>query len=127
MKRLFKVRFHLGKGENYMKWRVENTSTNFVEFFDYKDYDIEMINCKLYNQEGAAEKIFKGDNKTVCAWIMCEKVALVLGGNRYRLPKENIISYNPKVKPYWLDFGGENIDKSEFELIETIGKKLYAT
>lgn len=110
-----------------MKWRVENTLTNHVEFVDFEDYDIEMVNCKLYNQKGTAKKIFDGENKTVCAWIMCEKVSILLGGIKCCVPKDNIISYNPKIKPNWQNASGGNIDMSEFKLIETVGKKLYVS
>jgi hypothetical protein len=124
MRRRFKVRFHLGAGENFMKWRVENVETGAVEFFDPKVYDLELEDCKLYNQKGSAEKIFNGDNKTVCAWVMVRKVATLIGG-KCCFPDEDKVSYNPKVQPYWRDQEGNNIDKKEIPMMETMGRQLF--
>lgn len=124
MKRRFKVRFHLGAGENFLKWRVENVETGVVEFFDPKEYDLELENCKLHNHPKTAQKIFDGENKTVCAWVMAEKVAIQFGG-KCCLPEENALSYNPKVQPFWRDVKGNNIDKQEFKWLETQGRQLY--
>lgn len=125
MEREFKVRFHLGKGENFMKWRVENMITGKVEFFNPKKYDLELENCKLYNQIGAASKIFGGENKTVCAWVMAEKITILIGGNCW-IDEKDFISYNPRILPYWRDFWDNNIDKKEFTWLETQGRQLYS-
>lgn len=124
MKRIFKVRFHLGAGKNFKKWRVENLQTKSVKFFDPEVYDLELRDCKLHNHSGTAEKIHLGNNKTVCAWIMAKEVAYLVGG-RCCYPNEDAISYNPKVKPFWRDHEGNNIDKKEIPMIETMGKQLY--
>lgn len=124
MERKFKVRFHLGAGENFMKWRVENVKTKHVEFFDPQIYDLELENCKLHNHKKTAIKIFEGKDKTVCAWVMAEKVAILIGG-KCCFPDKDSISYNPKVQPYWRDSLGNNIDKKEFVWLETQGKQLY--
>ena len=124
MKRRFKVRFHLGAGENFLKWRVENLDTGVVEFFDPKDYDLELENCKLHNQKGSAQKIHDGANKTVCAWVMAEKVAVLIGGNCCFPPKD-AVSYNPRKQPYWIDAESNDVDKKEFTWLETQGRQLY--
>ena len=33
-KKKFKVRFHLGKGKNFGKWKIENTKDNTDQFHD---------------------------------------------------------------------------------------------
>jgi hypothetical protein len=124
MKRRFKVRFHLGAGENFMKWRVEDINNGHVEFFDPKYYDLELIDCKLHNHKGTAKKIHEGENKTVCAWVMAKGVAFITGG-RCCHPDEDMISYNPKIQPFWRDHKGNNIDKKEILLMETMGRQLY--
>ena len=124
MEREFKVRFHLGKGANYLKWRVENLDTGVVEFFYPIDYGLSLDNCKLYNQTGAANKIFEGENKTVCAWIMAENVRIITPSNVCKIDK-NSISYNPRKKPYWVDAGGNNVDKKQYDYLETQGRQLY--
>lgn len=125
MEREFKVRFHLGKGENFMKWRVENVVLGVVEFFDPQDYDLELENCKLINQIGAANKIFDGANKTVCSWVMAEKVAILISGNCC-FPEKDSVSYNPRILPHWRDFGDNNIDRQEFTWLETQGRQLFS-
>ena len=124
MKQIYKVRFHLGAGENFMKWRVENMFTKSVEFFDPTVYYLELENCKLYNQVGAANKIFDGANKTVCAWVMAEKVAILIGGSCC-FPEKDSVSYNPQREPNWVNANGKNIDKKEFRWLETQGRQLY--
>jgi len=118
------VRFHLGAGENFKKWRVENVETGYVEFFNTKDYDLELKDCKLYNQKGSADKIFNGDNKTVCAWVMAKEVAFIVDG-RCCYPNQDMISYNPRIQPFWRDYEGNNIDKKEILLMGTMGRQLY--
>lgn len=124
MKRKFKVRFHLGAGENFMKWRVENTLTKKVEFFDPSIYELRLSDCKLYNQKGSAKKIYDGGTKTVCAWIMSNKVDICIGGGDHNMDS-NRLTYNPRVSPNWLDSNNNNIDKQEFSNLITIGKKLF--
>ena len=123
-KRTFKIRFHLGAGENFMTWRVEDTATNHVHFFNPNNYELKMDNCKLYNHKSTAEKIYDGANKTVCAWIMAERVDI-----RYKSSDEpdadKRLTYNPRVATNWMDSDGNNIDKAEFNSLATSGKKLF--
>lgn len=122
MKRNFKIRFHLGQGENYMKWRVEDVTTKNVWFFEPSEFEAVIINGKLYNQKSAANKINQGSNKTVCAWIMAEDVVLY--------PTENLwmkgqVSYNPRVMPHWIDNNGNNVDKQEFSEMHILERKIF--
>jgi len=131
MNRRYKVRFHLGAGVNFGKWRVENTETTEVAFYSPKDVLISMIDCKLYNQKGAATKIYNGQNKTVCAWIMC-KNAWVFNANDIASFKKyikeegmtNVAQYNPRITPYWRDKYDNNIDKNEYGFMITDSIKL---
>jgi hypothetical protein len=124
MKRRIKIRFHLGAGENFKKWRIENIDTGDVDFIDPNDYSLRLENCKLYNQRGSADKIYSGDNKTVCSWIMASKCAIIIPCE-INIPGELVVAYNPRIKPYWRDDKGNNIDKKEFSILETIGRMLY--
>ncbi len=49
MDRPIKVRFHLAKGENFMKWQV--TSPSGVAYYDPEHFHITMRNCKLRNRK----------------------------------------------------------------------------
>ena len=121
MKRSYKIRFNLGKGHGYLKWKIECDGKTLV-YIKPDDVTLIMENCKLVNQKATAEKIHKGANKTVCAWIECEHLRLrepisIKGGR--------IMLYNPKIAPYWV-FQGENADGEVFDMIRTKGKKLLA-
>ena len=124
MKRRLKIRFHLGAGENFAKWRIENMDTGDVEFLCPSEYSLKLENCKLYNQKGSADKIYQGSNKTVCSWVMASKCAILIPRD-IAVPEGRIISYNPRVKPFWRDSQGNNIDKKEFNILETSGRMLY--
>ena len=122
MKRKFKIRFHLGKGENYMKWRIEDITNKKVWFFDPSEFEAVIINGKLYNQKSAANKINQGSNKTVCAWIMAEDVVMYSIENLWMRGQ---VSYNPRVMPHWIDNNGNNADKLEFERMQIVERKIF--
>jgi hypothetical protein len=122
MKRKFKIRFHLGKGENYMKWRIEDITNKKVWFFDPSEFEAVIINGKLYNQKSAANKINQGSNKTVCAWIMAEDVVMYSIENLWM---KGQVSYNPRVMPHWIDNNGNNADKLEFERMQIVERKIF--
>jgi hypothetical protein len=117
-----KVRFHLAQGENYMHWQVKYPDGE-TRYFNPENYQLVMFECKLHNQRGTAEKIcYEGQNKTVCAWIECDEIIVSTiiesnGGSR--------ISYNPRVKPHWMDVDGNNIDKHTYHVIKSINNKLH--
>ena len=62
MKRKFKIRYHLGRGENYMKWRVEDVTTKTVDFYDTDGFSMLAVGVKLHNQPATADKIHNGAN-----------------------------------------------------------------
>jgi len=120
----YKVRFNLGKGENYMKWKVMYKYKDNPPFYlDPKEVSLSMGGCKLMNQKGTAEKIKDGANKTVCAWIECQ--SLNITNPKYYNEVEDAlkVSYNPRVNPYWT-LNGENVDKQEFKELFTIGSSV---
>ena len=68
---MYRVRFHLGRGANYMKWQVRD-SNGGVRYYDPESVRQVMLNAKLHNRPNVAKKICEGANKTVCAWVECE-------------------------------------------------------
>ena len=69
-KKKYKVRFHLGKGKNFGKWKVENTETGTDKFYDPDQVQLKLTNCKLTNNPKTAEKIYAGDqNKAPIAYF----------------------------------------------------------
>ena len=121
--RKFKVRFHLGKGENFMHWRIEDTDTGQVEFYDPDKYELTMLGCKLYNQVGGATKIYKREtDKTVVAWVQCE-AAIPLPKNCWNHLSTRVF-YNPHVCPHW-KHEGKIVDKHEYERLHTAGNQIF--
>lgn len=119
MKRI-KVRFHLGKGKNFMKWRVQYPNGD-VQYILPNESQLHLIGCQVKNGKKTSQKIFEGANKTVCAWILCDEVRIrdmVYGVN------DSPLKYNPRVTPNW-DLNGQNVDGNSFDFIYSINNKLF--
>ena len=118
---MIKVRFNLGRGVNYMKWKVTYGDKS-VAYYDPTLFNIHMNNCVLKNNKSTAAKIFNGDNKTVCAWIVCDMINI---SDKQELDRTNkTISYNPRVLPYWVS-DGINVDDESFTELFTVDTKIY--
>lgn len=105
-----------------MKWKIAFPDGT-IEYLDPKEITLIMSRCKLKNNPKIAEKIFQGENKQVCAWILCEQIKIT-GVPQENLDEANRLSYNPRVKPCW-DFRGSNADGKEFDRLESRGSRLY--
>jgi hypothetical protein len=117
----YKIRFNLGTGENYLKWKVTSPNGD-VNYYDPKDVCIHMERCKLVNQQGTAKKIYDGANKTVCAWIECE--TLIVQRIVKRTSKGIKVTFNPRVQPNWV-CDGEIVDKGLYETLYTFENGIY--
>lgn len=124
MKRPYKIRFNLGAGKNYMKWKVEGPYG--VTYYNPEEVQIHMNGCQLKNQRKTAEKINRGANKTVCAWVRCERVE-IFPANFLRLDEvhNTQIKYNPRKHPFWFMHEGVSIDNLEMSRIVSLGRQLY--
>jgi len=135
---MYKVRFHLAKGLNFEKWQVTNLANKEVMYYDPYLVAIKLDSCTLKNSKATANKIHCGQNKTVCAWIECEHIQIDYLIKRYecliisktnpildKLKGDNLIYYNPKNKPYWIDSDGTDIDGKHYAILKTFGKQLY--
>lgn len=128
-----KVRFHLANGPNFLKWQVKDAEGN-VEFYEPTEVSLELTNCFLRNQRGTAEKIHEGADKTVCAWVECEKVEVTKYTEEPGLDHEGVkeinvndlvnLHYNPRVLPFW-NIYGVNVDGKEYDTIISLEKTLY--
>ena len=121
MKRV-KVRFNLSRGKNYLKWKVEFPNGK-KEYFEPNDVTLYMENCYLHNNEKASTEIFKGQNKKVCAWILCDKITIYHKIQEDFLEGGELLSYNPRKSPFWV-FRGKNFDKQNIGNLITINKIL---
>lgn len=122
----YRVRFHLAKGDNFMKWQVFDRQNNTKDYFDPDSKSIFMKGCVLGNQPATAKKIYNGDNKTVCAWISCDD---------YQAWDTDIVKldtsamthykYNPKKNPHWFTDKNDNRDGLKFDTMITQKRAVY--
>ena len=116
-----KVRFNLGRGKNYMKWKVERPEG--VEYYSPCDVQLVMSGCQLKNNRKTAEKIFNGMNKNVCAWVLCD--AIDIKYEKFdKVWFKDKLSYNPRKQPYWC-WNGFEADNELFKKIMSIDYGLY--
>jgi hypothetical protein len=118
-----KIRFNLGKGKNFMKWKVQYPDGE-IEYHSPADVQLIMQDCNLKNHKKTAQKIFDGGEKVVCAWILCKSLEIKtndfiqadLFGERVR--------YNPRITPHWM-LNDENVDGLPVDKIVTVDYGVY--
>jgi hypothetical protein len=100
---MYKIRFHLARGDNFMKWQVRSTDGNVVEYY-------------------RPEK----ECKTVCAWIECDDFQ-VLGQPDFVKPNVNdfYVRFNPRHNPNWVDMHGNIMNDEKYNLIVTQDRSLF--
>jgi len=104
-----------------MKWKVENLVSKSVIYLDPNDISLTLVNCTLHNNRNRSEEIFLGSNKSVCAWVICEKILVDVPSEG----KGDHIRYNPRVAPHW-SLNGKDVDGAKYNELKTNGKDLYA-
>lgn len=117
---MYKVRFNLGSGRRYMTWKVTNTETNEVQYLEPNEVSLRLIGATLHNNKKTAKKINNGAHKRVCAWINCLELQILE-------PKDvvgDVISYNPRVLPYWIH-NDENVDGKTYHTLMTSNKTVF--
>jgi hypothetical protein len=112
----YKVRFHLARGKNYLKWQVTYPS-GAKRYYEPNEVVILMRGCFLRHQKGKAEKIFnKETNKEVCAWVECDTVEII-NDNQYQMVNTPVM-FNPHKNPNWL-VGGEVANNTTLDIIQS--------
>ncbi len=116
----YKIRFHLAN----MQWQVKK-SDGITYYINPEEYSLTLYDCKLRNRKSTAIKIKEGANKTVCAWIECERFI-----TRPHYTPDVLymteISYNPRVCPWWTDNDSSvDLDEAKFDKIITRGKRTF--
>ena len=118
-----KVRYHLAKGIHYMHWQFK-TSGGDVFYHNPKDNIIKLYNCILYNNRKVADKIYLGQNKDVCSWIKCNGMEILF--EEKSVPSwATHIRYNPRVRPYWHNIKGDNLDGIAFDELYLCEKGVF--
>jgi hypothetical protein len=130
MKRI-KVRFNLRRGKNYMKWKIEYPSGE-VEYCSPTDTQLIMKTCQLKNNRKTADKIFNGEHKSVCAWVLCEGITVRYSGfEQFDEMDFERLKYNPKKLPYWVLDNGYRapicVDGCKYEEMATVDFQLFIT
>jgi hypothetical protein len=121
MSKKVKVRFNLGRGVNYMKWKIQHPDGK-CEYHYPNDVQLVMYDCILKNSRSTALKIHSGEsNKTVCAWVLCDRVEIrtedFIGDNYQQ------VKYNPRVLPFW-NRDGVDMDGSKVKEMYSVDYKL---
>jgi len=124
MRRRVRLRFNLGKGKNHLKWRVLWPDGR-AEYLDPSEVQLVASGCTLKNSKRAAQRIFEGANKTVCAWVLCDELR-VERALAFSASSEVQAEYNPRVAPNWR-IGETDADGRWLPLLHTIGKGVYLT
>ncbi len=115
-----RVRFHLANGPNKYRWQVRTGDD--VSYYDPEDVILEMKNAVLRNQRGTAERILNGENKTVCAWVECDRVVAIPKGEDAAPRPESLCQYNPKRRANWFDEFNADIDNNRYPMLITFGR-----
>ena len=121
MSKSIKVRFNLGRGKNYLKWKVERPEGG-VTYYSPGEVQLVMTNCTFKNHKKTAQKIFDGQNKTVCAWVLCKEIEIKTTG--FIKDETNRVRYNPRVQPNWL-YDGVIVDNDVAVQLHTIDYGVY--
>ena len=122
MKRI-KVRFNLGRGANFMKWKIQYPN-GVVEYYTPSEVQLVMKGCQLRNHKGVAQKIFEGGEKVVCAWVLCDSIEISTSKFLQLDTYCHKIKYNPRVQPNWL-LNGEIVDNQKYDEIGSVDFGLY--
>ena len=118
-----KVRFNLGRGKNYMKWKVTYTDGS-VDYFKPTETQLVLKGAQLKNHKGVAKRIYEGGEKVVCAWVLCDEIEILTKNFEQSDLQGEQLRYNPRVQPNWL-LGDVVVDDVKFTRIESVDFKLY--
>jgi len=116
---MYRFRFHLQRGKDYLKWQLKNVDAKTKCYLPV-GVKIKLMNCVLVNNPSSANKIFTGESaKFVCAWIEFESYEFIK-----ELPETKInIRFNPRVDIHWFSDTVANLDGSHYkELFVEDGK-----
>jgi hypothetical protein len=122
------VRFHLGRGENYMHWQIkimQGRKKVDEYYYDPFYYQLEMVGCKLINKLNKAKKVHDAGVKDVSGWVRCAEVII---NNEIGVDNLEKLYYNPIRDPQWRresDAGEFAWDNTEYSTLITQGKQVY--
>jgi len=119
----YKVRFNLARGKStFLKWQVRD-NMGISHNYEPSEVTLIMTDCKLQNNKKAAQRIFDGANKTVCAWLLCNHVEVVEKESLVGT-KDGHLMYNPRKCIHWV-MDGVDMDGEILPMIYSNGRELY--
>lgn len=118
---MIRIRFHLAAGEHFMKWQISEKGGD-RKYVCPNDHQLVMRGCRLRNRRKTAERICRGEHKTVCAWVECEEIEIVPAATVGAASSP--VSYNPRVAPHWVH-DDQDVDGRTFPLLTTNGRGIF--
>lgn len=125
---MYKVRFHLGRGDHYMHWQIRGPG-GYEAYFNPDEFVLNMFDCQLISNERIAKRVNASGKKDVCgwiktAWVNCDPAPRTECDWFDNLPR---VWYNPIVDTDW---HMQNIDSPvtgwKFRHLATKGKRVYS-
>ena len=127
---MFRVRFHLQRGQYYKHWQIKDLDNKDVqiEYIDPYRYQLFLEDCELVCNENKARRVYQKGIKDVCGWIKCRDLYvsdpdILHGPDTDCLPH---IMFNPIVDPNWRIEGSDRLyNGAKFPHIVTSGHQCY--
>ncbi len=123
MSKSIKIRFNLGRGKNYLKWKIEYPNGE-VSYIEPDGAQLVMRDCTFKNYRKTAQKIYDGADKTVCAWILCKQIEIRT--DNFITEEQNRAYYNPRVQPNWV-MNDVVVDGKTAPQLHTINRGVFLT
>jgi hypothetical protein len=123
MSKSIKIRFNLGRGKNYLKWKIEYPNGE-VSYIEPDGVQLVMRDCTFKNYRKTAQKIYDGADKTVCAWILCKQIEIRT--DNFITEEQNRAYYNPRVQPNWV-MNDVVVDGKTSPQLHTINRGVFLT
>jgi hypothetical protein len=123
MSKSIKIRFNLGRGKNYLKWKIEYPNGE-VSYIEPDGVQLVMRDCTFKNYRKTAQKIYDGADKTVCAWILCKQIEIRT--DNFITEEQNRAYYNPRVQPNWV-MNDVVVDGKTAPQLHTINRGVFLT
>jgi hypothetical protein len=123
---MYRVRFHLAKGQHYRMWQVRHPDGTKT----YHDPDttcLVMHGCYLRNSRRVAERIHAGANKAVCAWVLCRSVQTeAVSPSEPPVEFADMeVRFNPRILPHWHNHHGTDLDGTRFRCVTSWSRTLF--
>lgn len=120
MEGMYQVRFHLGRGPNFLHWQVKGPGG--TRYYDPESQSLVLLGCTLRSRRKAAERVERTQRRDVCGHVLCESVEVLEGVAE---PSGRVVHFDPKVVPYWTVEGeGGPRDGMRLDRLESSGRRL---